>query len=73
MNEERLNNWEEKLAAAKAKYGRTFRTAELSPRTSKKSNYLRKLEKISRAKNEQTGTPGITVLQQYRRSSPRRG
>ena len=71
-----MNNDErymEKLAQAKAKYGRPFKTEELSPRTAKKSDYLRKLERLTQAKQAQVAVPAteIAVLQDYRKSANR--
>ena len=63
----------EKLAEARAKHGRTFRTDEISPRVGKKSDLLRKLERLTaQAKTQEApATPEIMVLQDYRKSSGR--
>ncbi len=62
-----------KLAEAKEKFGRTFRTDELSPRVAKKSDFLRKLERLALAMQAEGATSGVTVLQEYRKSAHRQG
>ena len=56
----------DKLAAAKAKHGKPFKTDQFSPRTGKKSDSLQKLERLSLVAKEREKNSEVTILQDYK-------